>query len=195
MIASYALVTGPVQEPISVEDAKRQARIVGDDSNAIVLAYIRAAREAAEESLGRGLFTQTWRLALSDFAESLSLPMAAPLQSVTGVTYYDVDGTLQTLATSYYTVDTFSRPGRVTRAANQAWPALQSDRQSPRVFITYVVGWTSVEDIPERIKQGIRQYVTYLDADRDGMDIQSKAAADAAERCWMDKVWWIPPCA
>lgn len=269
---AYVLVTGPTLEPITLPEAKLQARITGDDSNGVLLGYIKAARNAAEDALGRGLLTQTWRLDLSEWTDEIFLPMAAPLQhdgaihtivsntlaSPTVVTtadahgfttgqavtiagnsgsvptingsqvvtvisdttfsivvncstggtggtvvlttpvtapvvkYYDTDGTLQTLATTVYDVDTVSQPGRLTRAANQTWPSLQSGRVGFPIQVLYTVGWTSPTLIPDRIKQGIRSYVTYLDSDRDGLALGADAARVAAELCWSDRVHMFP---
>jgi uncharacterized phiE125 gp8 family phage protein len=166
-----------------------------------VAQFIAAATEEAEQYMGRGLLTQSYTLVLDWFANEVELPMAAPLQSVTSVKYYDDDGTQQTLATTYYDTDTVSRPGKVVLKPAQSWPSVQSERRNGRVEIIYVVGWTSPELIPERIKQGIRQYVAYLDMDRSGADQsgtfastnQSIQALEAARRCWSDRVTWTPP--
>ncbi len=190
--ASWVLTVPPAVEPITLAEAKQHARILYDTDDAVIDRFIRAAREAAEEVMGRGLYTQTWQLSLSDFAEVMYLPMAAPLQSAT-VQYYDANGTLQTLSSSIYTLDTSSRPGSVTRAANQVWPTLQADRTSPRIVITYLVGWTDISLIPERIKQGIRSYVAYMDCDREGLEENAGRALAAAHACWQDKVEWIEP--
>ncbi len=77
--------------------------------------------------------------------------------------------------------------------ADQSWPSIQALRRNGTVTITYVVGWTSADLIPERIKQGLKQYVTYLDLDRDGMEIRAFEALQAAERCWSDRIWWSAP--
>lgn len=193
IVCDWVLVTGPSSEPITLTEAKAQARITDDNSNALLLSYIKAAREAGEHYMGRGFFTQSWKLTLSDWASVIPLPMAAPLASITSVKYYDEDGTLQTLATTVYGTDTVARPGAVVLKPEQSWPSLQSDLKSGRIEITYVVGWTSTSLIPESIKQGIRMYVTYLDLDRDGMEIRAESARQAAERCWSDRVWWTPP--
>lgn len=190
---AYQLVTAPTSEPISLDEAKAQARITDTNSDGLVQSYITTARQRAEEVLGYGLFTQTWRYDLESFDEVIPLPMALKLQSVTHVKYYDADGTLQTLSSSYYELDTMRRPAGIMRAPNVSWPALQADRRSGRVQITYVVGWSDVAAIPEIVKQGIRMYVTYLDADRDGMETQAQAAHVAAERCWLDRMYFLPP--
>jgi len=193
-LRAYALVTGPAQEPITLDEARRQAKIVGEESDTILRSYIVSAREEAEAKMRRALFTQTWRYDVHEFDEVMPLPMAAPLQSVTHVKYYDANGTLQTLSASYYEVDTLATPGRIVRAPDVSWPALQADRRTGRVQITYVAGWATVASIPEKIKQGIRMYVTYLDADRDGMDAQATAARESAAACWSDVVHWVPAC-
>jgi uncharacterized phiE125 gp8 family phage protein len=198
---AWTLVTGPTSEPVSLDDVKHQARILGEDSNAVLANYIATAREAAESYMGRGILTQTWKLVLDCFVNVMPLPMAAPLQNnslaspstAVVVQYYDEDGAQQTLATSVYDVDTVSRPGCVVLKPDQEWPSIQSDRRNGAVTITYVVGWTSADLVPERIKHGIRQYVTYLDLDRDGLESRALDALQAAERCWTDRIWWTAP--
>jgi uncharacterized phiE125 gp8 family phage protein len=190
---AWTLITGPAEEPITPAEAKEQARILDDNSNSVLVAYIRTAREAAEAYMGRGLLTQTWQLVLDGWANIVPLPMASPLQSITSVKYYDDAGVQQTLATSVYDLDTVSRPGTVVLKADQTWPSVQSMRRSGVIEITYVVGWLTPESIPERIRQGVRQYVTYLDLDRDGMEMGALQALQAAERCWSDRISWTAP--
>ncbi len=191
-LCAWSLVTGPAVEPVTLAEVKAQARIADTNSDTVLALYIQAAREAAERYMNRGLYTQTWKLVLDRFYEEIQLPRAAPLQSVTSITYYDTDAVSQTLSSTIYTVDTVSRPGRVVRASDQSWPALQSDRLAGKVTITYVIGWTSTALIPERIKQGIRLYVTGLDRDRDGSGA-GETSRKAAQSCWDDQVAWSEP--
>lgn len=198
----WTRTVAPVIDPVTLQEVKDHARITQSQGDATILRYLKAATEAAEQSMNRGLLTQTWQLTLRWFADVIWLPMAAPLQNdplATGgstvpvVQYYDTAGTLQTLATTYYDVDTVSRPGRLLRAANQSWPGLQSGKLGGRVVITYVVGYTTAALVPERIKQGIRLYASWLDSDRDGMDPNGTRGRDAAESCWNDKVYAVEP--
>jgi len=191
---AFSLTTAPTEEPVSINDLKLHARITGTDNDDLLDFYRIAAREQAELHMGRGILTQTWTLLLDGFANIIELPMAAPLQSVTSVKYYDENGTQQTLATSVYDTDTASRPGRVVLKVDQSWPGTQTLRRNGTVEIKYVVGWTSADLVPERIKHGIRQYATYLELDRDGLDVRAAEAKQAAERCWDDKIYWTPPC-
>jgi uncharacterized phiE125 gp8 family phage protein len=189
MTSVYTLITPPTLEPITLAEAKAQARITDTQSDSVIAGYIRMARDAAEQQLSRGLLTQTWRLDLCAWAETIWLPMAAPLQSVTSVKYYDNLGAQQTLATTVYDVDTIARPGRIVRAADQSWPGLQGDRVAGLIQITYVVGWSTPALVPARIKQGLVMYVAALEMDRDGSGTGAAAMRVVAESCWTDRVY------
>lgn len=185
----WSLTSGPAQEPIDVQDAKDHARISHAREDGLILADITAARQAFEHSTNRAAMTQTWTLQLRGFATVMPLPMAAPLQNdatadpstVPVVRYYDVDGVLQTLDSSYYVVNTVSEPGQIERAPEQTWPSVQCDRRYP-VVITYVAGWTSQSLVPELVKQGLRIYVAGLDEMRNGVSFE--ASRRAAESLW-----------
>jgi uncharacterized phiE125 gp8 family phage protein len=191
MNADWILVTPPTEEPLSLIEAKGHIVVSHDDDDDVIEGYIRAARQAAEDYRQAALFTQTWKLQLPAFADVMYLPMAAPLQSVTSVEYYDATtGTLTVLATSYYDTDTTSTPGRVVRKPDQSWPSIQSDRQVG-VIITYVCGYADLALIPDSVKQGMRVYLAGLDADR----TDPSASIKAAEAMWSQAgiVRWIPP--
>lgn len=106
-----------------------------------------------EEYLQRGLVTQTWEYAQDDFTNVMRLPMAAPLQSVESVEYYNESGTLVELAESVYLEDLLSEPGRLCLAPQQVWPTVQTGRPLA-VLITYVVGWEPAA-IPADIMDGL----------------------------------------
>lgn len=163
MRVSWTRTVAPEQLPVTVAFAKLHSRSLVDlaDEDPLFDSYIRAATGLAEEYVGRGLFTQTYTLVQDDFCDEMVLPMAAPLQSVTSVQYYDGSGALQTVSPSYYRVDTDSEPGRVVIAPTQTWPVVQG-RRGQCVVITYVVGWETVESIPEAIKVGILMLAAHL---------------------------------
>ncbi len=189
----WTVTVPPTEEPVSLEEAKAHARITDSNSDGVIDSFIVVAREACEGFTGRGLLTQTRQLVLDRFVDIIPLPYAAPLQSVSSITYYDTNGALQTLATSVYDVDTIVRPAEVVLKPNQTWPETQYERINGAVTIEYIVGWSTPGDVPERMKQGIRQFVAYLELDRDGMEPQALAAKAAAERHWTDRVEWTPP--
>ncbi len=56
------LVTPPAEEPVSLEEAKLHLRVDFDEDDALILALISAARQAAETITGRQLITARWKL-------------------------------------------------------------------------------------------------------------------------------------
>jgi len=195
----FVRTVDPVQEPVTVNDAKLHCRALIDvnDEDSIINTYIRAARELGEGRTGRGWYTQTWKATASGFADEMPLQMAGPLQSVTSVKYYDSDGALQTLSSSNYTVDTVSTPGRVCLAPGYTWPSLQADRRSWRVEIIYVVGQTSVAAIPSAFKVGTLLMVDHLYENRSvvqvGVGIGAVELPLTVSAFWGDQVYWAPP--
>jgi len=162
-------------------EVRQQLRVDVSDEDAGQLFYLQAAVEIAEGYLGRGLLTQTWRVVDDDFDDEVYLPMAAPLQSVTSVQYYNTSGTLTTLSSSTYVVETTSEPARLTLAPNHSWPAVQAGRVGA-VVITYVVGWDDPDDVPAAIKQGVRLAMTSMYESRDGAE--AAKTMEAAKACW-----------
>jgi len=185
---NWTRTVDPVLDPLTLSEAKGQARLTHDDENGVLKSFIRASTEAAEVYLGYGLLTQTIRLTGDEWPERIWLPRARVLQSVTSVEYYDTTGALQTLASTQYVADDTTRPASIVRAANVSWPALQSTRDAWRWRVTYVVGWTSAAQIPAGIKLGLAMYVTHLDENRSGTDTDATVARVAAEQKWSDRL-------
>lgn len=90
------LITAPAVEPVTVAEARAHLYVGHSDDDAIIGAFIAAAREDCEHRTQRALVTQTWERTLDGFPAAISLPMA-PLASVTSVKYIDGDGNEQTL--------------------------------------------------------------------------------------------------
>jgi uncharacterized phiE125 gp8 family phage protein len=128
---AWSLVLGPTEEPIELADAKLHLRQPESDEDSLVTRMVRGTRATAEGYLGRGLLPQTWKYTQDGWTETMALPMAAPLQSVT-VQYYDGAGVLQTLAPSAYVLDTISEPAVVRRAPNQSLADAPVADRSPR---------------------------------------------------------------
>lgn len=158
------LVTPPASEPVSLDEAKSQLRVDGDDENDFITGLITAAREHVEQTARRSLITQTWRLNLdawpcgpstgSGRGDEIELPKP-PLQSVTSVVYKDSVGAQTTLSTAAYIVDTDSEPGRIVLAYGQSWPSLTLYPANP-IQITYVTGYGAAADVPAWAKQAIK---------------------------------------
>lgn len=190
VLIEWARTADAAQEPITVEQAKAHCQVFHADDDAWFATTIQTARHLVEERTSRGLYTQTWQAVLSDWADEVSLPRAAPLQSITTLAYYDTSGTLTTLASSYYGTRDTSEPGVVYRKPDQVWPALQADRRG-RVVVTYVVGWASIETIPAWATQAMLVLIEHFYANRGSASgaatglPPSVAALLAAHQVWV----------
>ena len=143
----------PSIEPVTVDEAKDHMRVDHESEDGYISSLIVAARLHAQMVTRRAFITQTWVYYLDTFPSEIQIYLP-PLQSVSSITYVDVDGVTQTLGTSIYTVDTDSEPGLIYEAYNQSWPSIRTVEKS--ITITYVAGYgTTASTVPEGIRQAM----------------------------------------
>lgn len=154
---SLTLVTAPATEPITTTDAKTYLRVTGTTDDALIAAFITAARVWAENYTRRALITQTWDQRFAGFF-SYQRPLVlakAPAQSVTSVTYLDPDNVTQTLDTTYYNLVTMSGPqaGRAWIESTDAMqvPALSLSGTEYPVTVRTVCGYGNAASVPQGI--------------------------------------------
>jgi uncharacterized phiE125 gp8 family phage protein len=182
---SLRLIAAPSQLPVSLEEMKLHLRVDTADDDGLIAGLIRAAvqnLDGRDGWLGRSLVTQTWELVLDCFpAHEIKIPLP-PLQSITSLKYDDVNGDEQTLSTSAYTVDNYSRIGWIIPVTGTPWPA--TFRGVNAVRIRFVSGYPADSssppdlsaNVPEPIKLAVKRIVTTHYEIRDDV-IVDKAAA------------------
>jgi uncharacterized phiE125 gp8 family phage protein len=154
------LVDGPAVDPITVQDAKDHARLSQDEEDGQVLNWIKAATRKLERDTELALITQTWDLSFSRFPFSvgaLEIPIR-PVQSITSVKYYDSLGVLQTMPAGNYVLEASTL--RLGLVVNAQWPS--DVRATQSVTVRVVAGYTSVDLVPEDLKQAIRLLVAHF---------------------------------
>jgi len=150
MILNLKLITPPEAEPITLDLAKQHCRVANDNDDAIIQAYISAARRLCENETRRAFFNQTWQRALDHFplypfwsgtgratdrhdawnysnirkGYRIQLPRPS-LVSVKSITYLDPSRTVQTLDPSLYYADADSEPGCIVPQPGLCWPYTQ----------------------------------------------------------------------
>lgn len=156
------LVTGSVEEPITLEEAKVHCRVDPDitEDDEYLRALIAAARDKIERDMDLSLVKQTWRLSFDRFpAWEIRIPRS-PLIAVTTLKYYDTSGTLTTLSSSTYEVDTDSRPSRIQPAWGYSWPATRN--RTSAVQVTFTAGFgTSAASVPAGLRQAVKLLVSH----------------------------------
>ena len=153
-------------EPISLSEAKLHLRITSTDDDTAITDDITAARKIVESILGSQLITATLALYLKDFpCSDIKLPYS-PVQSVSSITYFDTNGSSQTLSTANYQVDTNDLPAKIKPAPTYVWPNVQTDRFNA-ITITYIAGFgSSGSNVPAHIRQAIKIGVADLYEER-----------------------------
>jgi uncharacterized phiE125 gp8 family phage protein len=158
---SLVRVTAPAVSPISLAEAKAQMRVEGSDDDAIIQRLIDAAVAFVDVQgvLGRAMITQTWGQWLSPNPSTVSL-MLGPVQSVSAIKYYDLDGTLQTATLADFNV--FGTPNRITITpkTGKAWPITQT--RDDAIKIEYVIGYgDSAASVPQTVRHGLMMLVAH----------------------------------
>ena len=186
------LVTPPVDEPVTLAEAKLHLRVDFDEDDALILALISAARQAAETITGRQFITARWKMVLDRFTgqegmansceSNFSLPSHAlllskcPVQTITSIQYLDMNGVMQTMPPAEYVLDAACEPARVTPVFGQIWPV--SLPQIGAVNVTFDAGYGSPEDVPEGIKSWIKIRVGSLYAHREEIAVINRGRVD-----------------
>ena len=150
------LVTAPTEYPVTLSDVKTHLKIEANDFDGELSGLIDDATKFVEDMTGRALITQTWKFYLDDFKSLIKVPKP-PLSSVTSITYTDSSGSSQTLASSNYTVDAKSQPGRIHQKPSGSFPGTYGDVND--VTITFVCGYGNKTAVPEGLKRAIYLYI------------------------------------
>jgi len=155
----------PTTEPITIAEAKAHLRVDDSEDDTTILSFVSACRGYLEDMLNRTLVSTTYEWTRDGFPpshrdvwnsssirgrETFYVPRS-PLASVTSIQYIDEDGVTQTLASSKYTVDTGSEPGRIYPTIDEFWPDTRGVNNS--VTVTYVAGYGTLTAVPNQIKQ------------------------------------------
>lgn len=142
-------VTAPATEPISMAQAKLFLRIDHAEEDTLLAMFITAAREAAEEALGKSLITQSQRLYVPCPKSTLLALPRGPVQSIQTVATEDGAGEQATLDSDTYRLH-----------AGRGLLQLYHTVTAPTLIVTYVAGFgDGAEDVPSIIRQGLLNHV------------------------------------
>jgi len=217
MASQLTVVTPPATEPLTLSEAKLHLRITDTDQDDHITDCIVASRDYLEKTQNRAYFLQTLRYRLDSFpdlpnatlkffiptysvesylARAISLMSGPillprpPLIAVTGITYIDQSGVLQTLSPSLYIVDKDAEPARIAPAQNQPWPVTLAQQAS--VNVTYTAGYTPAT-LPASIKHLLKLMVSELFEFREPFtDTMIREVATKSSLFWVDRVLEIP---
>ena len=164
-LGTLTRLTDAASETLSLTDLKGHLRIDEIDDHDVILLLITAVRRATEEHLGRTLVDSDWTLELDRFPNQgiiIPLPMG-PVTSIASVQYRDDADVLQTVNAADYEFDV---NGRLRPTTTKVWPST-FDRLNA-VIIEYNAGEAHAGNVPEDIKQAMRELVGHYEKNREG---------------------------
>lgn len=148
------VTAAPAAEPLTLASAKLQVVVTDTTDDALIAAYITAARAHVEGVTGLRLYTQTLALRCDAWADLARLPVA-PIQSVT-VTYVDTAGATQTLSTSVYEARLYGLEPGLALIDGQSWP---DTRKGSLITVAAVAGYGDETAQPPAVIQAMRLLV------------------------------------
>jgi len=136
---TLTVVTPPVTEPISLNEAKLHLRVAHNDDDTYIQSLISVARDHIEQDIQRAIATQTWELTMTTFPTDTNVITLyfGPVQSIVSIIYDDADGVAQTMDPATYWLDTSWLPAKLMGI--NAWPATSTTSEAVRV--QYVAGY------------------------------------------------------
>ncbi|MBB2819001.1 head-tail connector protein [Rhizobium phaseoli] len=159
----------PASPVVSLEEAKRHLRVLHDDDNADIEAFIAAAIAAIEgpNGIGIALSPQTWRMSLDHFPCEIVIPLG-PVTAVTSVAYTDAAGSPATVSGLRYDLD--SSPLRIWPARDTTWPTIYCEPGA--VKVTFVCGYAT---LPPDLRAAILLLVGHFYERREAVTTDLKA--------------------
>ncbi len=182
------VTVAPAELPVTLDEVKAHLRETKATEDADIMSKVRTVigqLDGPEGLLNRALITQTLEMTVNRFWGWPLVLRLPPMVSVTSITYLDVDGDSQTLATSEYRVLNAATPtaqGRIELAFGSSWPSTRAVEQA--VTITYVAGYGARNDVPEYIRHLILVMVKMLFDEREPMTAANMVKSPALQGLW-----------
>ena len=148
MRSKLTQTTPPSGSVVTLAEVKEHLRIDGTDEDTYLGRLITVATNLTENLTGRALLRASYRLEIDDYRD-VELPKP-PFNAIDSVTYVDVDGQTQTLASGNYRADTSEEPAVIEFI--DAKPSTQLTNPRP-IAVNYSTGYADANAVPQMIKQ------------------------------------------
>jgi len=170
---TYALITPPAAEPVSLAEFKAHLRIDGSDEDALLGSLIAVARDHLERSAGLALISQGWRLFLDDWPEAGVIEIArGPVLAVDAVRAFDELGEESEIPLAGHVLDGVRRPARL-------WLRARPDgRQAMNgVEIDFTAGFGAAgADVPDMLRRAMLIHAAQMYEFRGAVPVEMQPA-------------------
>jgi len=170
-------ITAPTTEPISLATARLHLRLDTSGSppahpdDSLVQSLITAVRQNAEDYTGMKIASGTYEMRADSFKDFETNLQTWPVTSVISVSYIDLDDQTQTLSSSDYVLDTYTRPARLKPSLTKiVFPAAKE------VTIRFTAGFTDGQSpnqypMPKAIEAAMLLMIGHLYDNREAVSM------------------------
>ena len=187
---SFFRTVDPVDEPVTLQEARDQCRLDDEVEDALISEYIAAARDYAERITGLPLMPQTYVMRADCF--SCEMPLKPNLINVLSVKYIDSNGDQQTIDPAKYVVETNSIVGSIYPAFGEQWPTTRHQKKA--VEITFTCGFASRAKVPDTIKSAMKLLINHWHENRSAViigTISSTTPLGVDQLLGVNKLWRV----
>ena len=170
---TYALITPPVAEPLTLAEVKAHLRLDDADEDALLLSLITTAREFLERETGLCLIVQSWRLYLDLWPkDGVIRILKSPLQAIQSITVYDAAGAAVDVSLADHLLDGAGRPARLW-LRNPPSPG----RAVNGIEIDFSAGYGEAgTDVPDTLKRAMLIHIGHMFAFRGVISAEQQPA-------------------
>ena len=160
---TYAEITPPLAEPVTLAEVRAHLRLEGGEEDGLVAALAVVARQHLERVTGLVLMRRTLRLYRDDWPVSGVIQIArGPVQAIESVRVYDADGVAQSLSLDGHRLDGDARPARLLLKQ-----CVSSGQAINGIEIDFTAGFgDSGAEVPDGLKRALLLHVAHMFAFR-----------------------------
>lgn len=180
----------PAEEPVTLAVVKTHLRIDHDAEDALITAWIAAARRLTEDYCHQFWVEQAVTLTYGCFPGA-DCPLRVPFQpvvSVDGISYLDSNGDAATLDAADYQTWLDATPPEIAPVPNTLWPLTQFGALAA-VTIELTVGYGDAIEVPEQVKSAMLLTIGDWDKNRDGQAQSGARTLPQRARDLLDTLW------
>jgi len=168
---TYALITPPVAEALTLAEVKPDMRLDDGNEDGLLASLIRVAREHLERTTGLCLITQVWRLHLESIPEDCVIQIAkGPVQAIESLSIYDEAGEELVLPATGHVLDGNARPARLVLDQSLNPPIAANG-------IDFSAGFgESGAEVPDTLKRAMLMHVAQMFAFRGAVAVEDQPA-------------------
>lgn len=165
--------SAPAVLPITLADAKAHLRVDGSDEDTLITSLIETATAHIERGYGLALITQGLTIIRDGWPDNWLVELAlTPVQSVSTITIFEVDGGGIAFDAGHWFADIISHPPRIVLHGTAPWP--EPGRRANGIEIAVIAGFGDApDDVPEPIRQAVLLLVAHWVERREPVSLET----------------------